>query len=87
MMILAVFRSRAQSLDYAERLHKYGVAASTVPAPKEAKIGCGLCVRFDGRVYPRAKAILKSGKYSSFKGFYRLDFFGGKIVVKPYNES
>ena len=42
MMILAVFRSRAHSLDYAEHLHKYGVAATTMPTPKEAKIGCGL---------------------------------------------
>ncbi len=84
MMILAVFRSRSQSLDYAERLQRYGVPNTTAPAPKEAKIGCGLCVRFDERVLPRAKAILKTGKYSSFKGFYKLDFMGGKIVVKPY---
>ncbi len=84
MMILAVFRSRSQSLDYAERLQKYGVEATTAPAPKEAKIGCGLCVRFESRYYPRAKAILRTGKYSSFKGFYRLEFFGGGISVTPY---
>ncbi len=84
MMILAVFRSRTQSLDYAERLQRYGVSASTAPAPKEAKIGCGLCVRFDARVFPRAKAILKTGRYSSFKGFYRLDFIGGRVSVAPY---
>ncbi len=84
MMILAVFRSRSQSLDYAERLQRYGVAATTAPAPKEARIGCGLCVRFDSRVYPRAKAILKTGKYSSFKGFYRLEFVGGQISITPY---
>ncbi len=84
MMILAVFRSRSQSLDYAERLHKYGVAASTAPAPKEARIGCGLCVRFDARVFARARAVLKTGRYSSFKGFYRLEFVGGKISIAPY---
>ncbi len=84
MMLLAVFRSRTQSLDYAERLHKYGVPATTAPAPKEARIGCGLCVRFDSRVFARARVILKSGKYSTFKGFYRLDFVGGQISVTPY---
>ncbi len=84
MMILAVFRSRSQSLDYAERLQKYGVSATTAPAPKEARIGCGLCVRFDVRVFPRAKAILKTGKYSSFKGFYRLEFVGGGVSIAPY---
>ena len=84
MMILAVFRSRAQSLDYAERLKGYGVLAETVPTPKEAHIGCGLCVRFDARYFLRAQAILKTGRYSSFKGFYKMDFTGGKLSVKPY---
>ena len=85
MMILAVFRSRAHSLDYVERLNGYGVAATTVPTPKEAKIGCGLCVRFDARVFARAQVILKTGQYSSFKGFYKLDFSNGRMAVTPYN--
>lgn len=84
MMILAVFRSRAHSLDYLERLTRYGVEATTTPAPKEAKIGCGLCVRFDARYFVRAQAILKTGKYSSFKGFYKTDFVAGKMTVTPY---
>ncbi|MBE5751604.1 MAG: DUF3343 domain-containing protein [Clostridia bacterium] len=85
MMILAVFRSRAHSLAYAERLNGYGVPATTVPAPKEAKIGCGLCVRFDARFYVRAKAILKTGKYPTFKGFYKTEFLNGRMTVTPYN--
>ncbi len=84
MTILAVFRSRSQSVDYAERLNRYGVAASVVPTPKEAKVGCGLCVRFDARYFVRAKAILKTGKYAAFKGFYKMDFYGGNISVTPY---
>ena len=85
MMILAVFRSRAQSLDYAERLHKYGVVATTTTAPKEARIGCGLCVRFEGRYFLRANSLLRSGKYSSFKGFYKSDFVGGQVSLVPYH--
>ena len=85
MMILAVFRSRAHSLDYAERLNNYGITATTVPTPKEAKIGCGLCVKFDLRFLVRAKAILKTGRYSSFKGFYKMEYRGGIMVVSPYN--
>ena len=87
MMILTVFRSRAQSLDYAERLQKYGVAATTMPAPKEAKIGCGLCVRFEERYFSRASALLRSRKYSSFKGFYKLDFVGGQVSLLPYSKD
>ena len=84
MTILAVFRSRAHSLDYAERLQSYGVAASTSSAPKEARIGCGLCVRFDSRSFYRAQAILKTGRYSSFKGFYKMEYFGGRASITPY---
>lgn len=84
MTILAVFRSRAQSLDYAGRLYKYGVAAQTVTAPKEANIGCGLCVRFDSAAYARAQAVLKLGRYSAFKGFYKIDYRNGRASVTPY---
>ena len=84
MIVLAVFRSRSHSIDYAERLQKYGVPATLVPTPKEARIGCGLCVRLDGRDAARASAILKTGKYSSFKGFYKMDFVGGKVSLTPY---
>ena len=85
MMILAVFRSRSESLDFASRLKRYGVIAETVTAPKEARIGCGLCVRFDERVFIRAKAVLVSAKYSTFKGFYKTDFRGGRMTVLPYS--
>ena len=83
MTVLAVFRSRYQSMEYAQKLMEYGVPAEMAPAPKEAKIGCGLCVRFDARVFARAKAILKIGKYSTFKGFYKVDFVNGRQTLYP----
>ncbi len=87
MMILAVFRSRTHSLDYLERLHKYGVDATTAPTPREARIGCGLCVSFDARLLPRAQAILKTGKYTSFKGFYKKEFVGNRVIITPVTPS
>ena len=84
MTILAIFRSRAQALDCSARLKKYGVSAETMPTPKEAKLGCGLCVRFDARYFVRSKAVLKTGRYTTFKGFYRLDFVNGRMSVLPY---
>ena len=86
MIIIAVFRARAQSLDYAERLKRYGIAASVMPTPKEARIGCGLCVRFESQDYARANAILKTGRYTSFKGFYKMIFRNGTMSVTPYFE-
>ena len=85
MTVLAVFRSRAQSLDYAERLRAYGVPAETTTAPKETKIGCGICVRFDARSYVRANAVLKRFRYSSFKGFYKVEYRENGITVLPFD--
>jgi hypothetical protein len=87
LIILAVFRSRSHSLDYAERLYKYGVDASTMSTPKDVRIGCGLCVRFDSRYFVRANAILRTGKYSSFKGFYKMEYVGGRMSVTPYRHT
>ena len=84
MWVLAVFRSRMQSLDFAEKLIKYGISAETVAAPKEARIGCGLCVRFEERNFTRVSAVLKMGKYSTFKGFYKTEFSLGRQIVTPY---
>ena len=83
MTVLAVFRSRAQSLAFAERLKSYGIPAEMAPAPKEAKIGCGLCVSFDGRFFPRVKAVARLGRYSTFKGFYRVDYLHGVQTLFP----
>ena len=84
MMILAVFRSRTQSIDYANRLRSYGVISETVTAPKDAKIGCGLCVRFDAKVFVRAQAVRKTSKYSSFKGFYKIEYSSLGVKLLPY---
>ena len=87
MTILAVFRSRAQCMDYAGRLYKYGVAAQTVSAPKEAHIGCGLCVKFDSKLIVRAQAVLRLGKYSAFRGFYKMEFRNGRASVSPWQPT
>lgn len=82
MTILAVFRSRSQSVDFAQKLQEYGIPAATAPAPKEVNIGCGLCVRFDDRLLPRVRAVLRLGKYSTFKGFYRMEYGVGGLILR-----
>lgn len=45
MTILAVFRSRAQTLDYVAALKNAGIPASAVATPKEAGVGCGISAK------------------------------------------
>ena len=71
-MILAVFRSRAQTIDFVARLKSNGVAASAVSTPKEANVGCGISARIGEFDLPRARKELGSGRYGAFVGFFRV---------------
>ncbi len=71
MTVLAVFRSRAQTLDFIALLRTLGVPAQAVSTPKEAGVGCGISARFDERFLEKAKLALKKKPYSSFAGFLR----------------
>ncbi len=71
MTILAVFRSRAQTLDFLGALKGAGVPAQAVSTPKEAGVGCGISAKFDEVFYPRAKRLLASRPYSSYAGMLK----------------
>ena len=71
MTVLAVFRSRAQTLAFLTALRGMGAAAQAVNTPKEAGVGCGISARFEDAFLHRARRALSSGRYSSFSGFMK----------------
>ena len=71
MTMLAVFRSRAQTLDCVSRLRGEGVPAQAVSTPKEAGVGCGVSAKFEENFLPRVLALLKARPYSSFSGIMK----------------
>lgn len=71
MTMLAVFKSRAHTLDFVSYLRSAGVPVQAVSTPKEAGVGCGISVKFDDRFFPRVKALLQKRRYSSFEGFLK----------------
>lgn len=71
MTLLAVFRSRAQTLDCVSRLREAGVPAQTVSTPKEAGVGCGISVKFEEAFLPRVQLLLQRRPYSSFSGYMK----------------
>lgn len=83
MTTFAVFRSRSRAAGFSARLAAIRVQSTIVPAPKEAGIGCGLCVKFDSRDYVRVRAALAIYGYDAFKGFYGYGYRGGKLSVVP----
>lgn len=78
MTMLAVFRSRAQALDALTLLRGAGVPAQAVSTPKEAGVGCGISVRFEGKFLPRVRALLSARRYSAMWGYLRI--CGGAFV-------
>ena len=71
MTMLAVLRSRAQTLELVSSLKAAGIPAQTVSTPKEAGVGCGISAKFEENFLPRVQALLKRRTYSSFSGIMR----------------
>lgn len=81
-MILAVFRSRAQTLDFVSRLTRMGVSARAVSTPREANVGCGISARIGEYDLERARRALSGGQYTAFAGFFRVRSGYGKVFVQ-----
>lgn len=79
--ILAVFRSRTQAFDCAEKLNRRGIAARVVSTPTEANAGCGLSARFAATDFPPARAVISAAGYSAFAGYFRVVVRGGHVFV------
>ena len=83
MKIIAIFRSRSQTIDFVSRLQRSGVTVQTVNTPKEARVGCGLSASFGANAIAQAKFILRSGKYTSFVGMYKWENGYGCAALTP----
>ena len=71
MTVIAVFRSRAQALDFISFLKGAGVPAQAVSTTKEAGVGCGISAMFDERFLLRVKAVLSKRRYTAYRGLMR----------------
>lgn len=83
MSILAVFRSRTQSMEFYGALRERGIAAQLTSAPKQARVGCALACKFPYSALPQAKSVISAKKYSTFVGFFKAASMGGKTEITP----
>ncbi|MDE6849923.1 MAG: DUF3343 domain-containing protein [Clostridia bacterium] len=82
--ILAVFRSRSQAIDCMTKMRAFNIAVQLINTPKEAGVGCGLSLKFQTSAATRVKSLISKMNYSSFYGYMRIDFRGGKIFIKGF---
>jgi hypothetical protein len=80
--LVVAFRSRAHTVKFSEYLRINGVANEIINTPKEAGVGCGLCVKIKKEHYAVAKRAVLRLAFSSFAGFFLISIVSGKRFVR-----
>lgn len=71
--VIAVFRSRKETLDLRAKLEKVNIMCFTINTPIKVKIGCGISLKFDARGLPYVRTVIQHNSYNTFIGFYQND--------------
>ena len=69
-MILAVFRSRTETLNFASLLRSYRVPCSVVNTPRSINVSCGISVKFGNSDIETAKMVMARRGFTTFAGFF-----------------
>lgn len=81
--VIAVFRSRNETLFFANLLRQNGLYSFVINTPKEAGQACGISVKFDEKTFSFAKKLLQSKPFRAFQGFYRIiDGLNGNMTIE-----
>ncbi len=79
--ILAVFKSRSETLFFANLLKSNGLIVNVVNTPKQAGQTCGISVKFMPNNLAEVRRLLASRSFQSFVGFYTVMLRNGQNDV------
>ena len=82
LYIIAVFRSRNETLYLANMLKATGIPFVVINTPKEAGQACGISVRFDEKYLQNVKKCIATKPFRAFVGFYKIAYFQNKLRVE-----
>lgn len=71
-MLLAVFRSRTETINFASILRSYNVYCVVVNTPRNINVSCGISVKFNAQDKDIAQMIIARRGFSTFGGIYQL---------------
>lgn len=80
--IIVVFRSRASVVAFSEFLTTRNIKNQIINTPKEAGIGCGLCVKININTFQYVKRYINGVWLNNFVGFYLVKNLANKRIVK-----
>ncbi len=68
--MLAIFKSRAETIRFFSSLKANGIIAYRVPTPEKKGDMCNISVSFPSKDIKTARLALATGNYYSFVGFF-----------------
>lgn len=68
--MLAVFRSKTETLNFASILRSYGINCVIVNTPRKINVSCGISVKFSPNSFNIAKQIVLRRNFDTFAGFF-----------------
>ncbi len=71
-MVIATFRSRTETLNFASILRSYNVWCLVINTPRYINVSCGISVKFNSVDIDVAKMIISRRGFSTFGGFYEI---------------
>ena len=80
--VIVAFRSRSDTLGFAEFLKRNGIACRIVNTPKEAQVGCGLSAEVLKVNLSLVRVAVKRFSAKSFAGIFAVYFDRGRIRIK-----
>lgn len=78
---LSVFKSRNETLYFANMLMKNGYRANIINTPKQLGLPCGISVQFAENLLGIARSLLMTKNFSSFVGFYSVIASNEKMII------
>ncbi len=81
--VIAVFRSRAESIKLSTALSEAGVRSTLITTPRELKLGCGLSVRVAEPLFFAMRTVQRRGTYRTFVGYFEFERNGTKSNLGP----
>jgi len=81
MYIIAVFKSRKETMDFKCEMDMKNIKNCTVNTPRQLSAGCGISLKFETRGYTYAKCLINQCNYRTFAGFFRYNDEGRLINV------
>ena len=80
--VVIAFRSRSDTVKFAEFLRDYNISVEIVGTPKEAGVGCGLSVKTGKFFLPSVKKAISIFGYKSFAGVFLVSVSAGKRQIR-----